>query len=56
MQPREQTESEEQPTPQLRELLRYITAARRWATQRCPYSDHNRMKMSWEPNLKKSTY
>ena len=55
MQPRVRPESEEEPTPDLRDLLCYVTAARRSVTERCPYGHHNLMWMSWEPHLRKST-
>ena len=54
VQPRTKIRSEEEPTPELRDLLCYITAARRWVTDRCPHGHHNLMWMSWEPKLRKS--
>ena len=53
MQPRVRTESEEEPTPDLRDLLCYVTAARRSVTERCPYCHRNLMLMVWEPHLRK---
>ena len=49
VQPRERTESTEDPTPILRDLLRYITAGRRWVSQPCPYAHHTLICMSSAP-------
>ena len=54
VQPQEGSVSQEEPTPELRDLLCYVTAARRWETDRCPYGHHNLIWMSWEPDLRKS--
>ena len=55
VQPRGRLESHaEEATPELRDLLRYVTAARRWHTERCPHGHHNLIWMSWEPHLSRS--
>ena len=43
-----------EPTPELRDLLACVTAARRWATAACPHGHHNLIWFSWEPNLQGS--
>eukprot|EP00969_Alexandrium_andersonii_P118385 5235902-Alexandrium_andersonii.AAC.1 len=45
-----------QPTQELRDLLAYVTAARRWGTPNCPHGHQNLMWFSWEPRLRESMY
>ena len=55
VQPLQRTAEElNNPTPELRDLLAYVTAARRWVNDACPQGHHNLMWMSWEPWLSKS--
>ena len=42
------------PTPELRDLLAYVTAARRWGSERCPGGHHDLIWFSWEPRLRSS--
>ena len=41
-------------SPELRDLLAYCTAARRWRTDKCPEGHGDLMWMSWEPGLQPS--
>ena len=44
-----------EPTQELRDLLAYVTAARRWGTENCPLGHQNLMWFTWEPKLRPST-
>eukprot|EP00969_Alexandrium_andersonii_P225803 9972050-Alexandrium_andersonii.AAC.1 len=43
-----------EPTPELKDLFATATAARRWATPRCPHGHRNLMWFNWEPFLQGS--
>ena len=43
-----------EPTPELKDLLATVTAARRWATPNCPHGHHNLIWLGWEPFLQGS--